>query len=343
MRWNAGSLVDAVGARRGPLVALALTAGTLAGVLVAVGSARRAAEAEAEALRQRLVEKRAVVWALQSDLARVADATERVSQMAAIARQQNVEVRRLAQIEEPHDDGYSAEYLSALDEAAAPGSEEGGRALERLAFLEEQLGETTDSLSLMIALSKGVRPVPPASKRTPLPVPAAEPELRLAVARSAPAARARRGEATMSPSLLPVAGEVSSPFGMRLSPWRRGRHLHTGVDIRARTGTPVRTSAAGTVVFAGRDSGGYGTTVVVDHGGDVKTLYGHLSGIYVRTGQRIPRGTVVGAVGSTGRSTGAHLHFEVRIGNVPVDPMLYLKREGGLQQVAAASGQHGSR
>jgi murein DD-endopeptidase MepM/ murein hydrolase activator NlpD len=131
-----------------------------------------------------------------------------------------------------------------------------------------------------------------------------------------------------------VAGDVSSGFGWRQSPYGGGSQRHTGLDIRAEYGTPVRVSAPGTVVFAGRDSGGYGTAVVVDHGNNVKTLYGHLSGLYVSEGQRIARGTVVGAVGNSGRATGVHLHYEVRVGNVPVDPMLYV-RGGSVQQVAA--------
>ena len=91
-------------------------------------------------------------------------------------------------------------------------------------------------------------------------------------------------------------------------------------------------NAPGVVVFAGRDSGGYGKTVVIDHGRNLKTLYGHLSGIYVHEGQQVPRGTAIGAVGSTGRATGVHLHYEVRVGNVPVDPMLYIGRaqKGGV-------------
>jgi len=119
--------------------------------------------------------------------------------------------------------------------------------------------------------------------------------------------------------------EVSSRFGWRASPYGRGSERHTGLDISAEYGTPVRVSAPGVVVFAGRDSGGYGSAVVVDHGRDVKTLYGHLSGIYVHEGQRVARATVLGAVATPGRATGVHLHYEVRVANVPVDPMLYVQ------------------
>lgn len=347
MRWNA--IVDTWNDRPGAALALGLTAVALALGMYAIDSARRAAEHEASWLRQRLTEKRALVRALNDDLAAVAVATERVSQMASIARDQNAEVRKLAQIEEPRDRTYTPDHLADLDDATVRRSEDGERALSQLAFLDEQLASTTDSLSLMIALSKGMRPVLP--KAEP---PAVEPTLRLAVARVTSGtdvhpvvARVKPAQPTIvepgTPSgFLPVSGDVSSPFGWRLSPWGRGRQRHTGVDIRAEMGTPVRTSGAGEVVFAGRDSGGYGSTVVIDHGRNVKTLYGHLSGIYVRKGQRVPRGTVVGAVGSTGRSTGAHLHYEVRVGNVPVDPLLYTKADG-IDRVASASQVRASR
>ena len=154
---------------------------------------------------------------------------------------------------------------------------------------------------------------------------------------------AKAGRGSIQPAVLddwtpggwPVVGDVSSRFGWRDSPWGSGTQRHAGIDITAAYGTPVRVSAPGTVVFAGRDSGGYGSTVVVDHGHNVKTLYGHLSGIYVREGQSVARTTAIGAVGNTGRSTGVHLHYEVRVGNVPVDPMLYVKSDG-VQQVASA-------
>jgi murein DD-endopeptidase MepM/ murein hydrolase activator NlpD len=173
----------------------------------------------------------------------------------------------------------------------------------------------------MMVLAK----TPPQSEQACAAPPRVErPAVRPAIARTSPS----------DPGGWPVAGDVSSGFGWRQSPYGGGSQRHTGLDIRAEYGTPVRVSAPGTVVFAGRDSGGYGTAVVVDHGNNVKTLYGHLSGLYVSEGQRIARGTVVGAVGNSGRATGVHLHYEVRVGNVPVDPMLYV-RGGSVQQVAA--------
>lgn len=125
------------------------------------------------------------------------------------------------------------------------------------------------------------------------------------------------------PSAWPVSGRVTSGFGMRVAPIRGGWRMHQGLDISAASGTRVRSAGAGLVVFSGYRSG-YGNTVVVDHGDGMKTLYGHMSRIATRRGRRVREGDVLGYVGSTGRSTGPHLHFEVRFRGEPVNPMCYL-------------------
>jgi len=99
--------------------------------------------------------------------------------------------------------------------------------------------------------------------------------------------------------------------------------MHTGVDFRGGTGTPILAAGAGTVVYAG-PRGGYGNTVVIDHGGSLATLYAHQSAIHVSVGTVVVAGQVIGAVGATGFATGPHLHFEVRTGGTPVDPLGYL-------------------
>jgi len=123
--------------------------------------------------------------------------------------------------------------------------------------------------------------------------------------------------------LFPTDGPISSPFGRRLHPIFHDVRMHTGIDIGAGYGAPVHAAAAGSVVVAGPVSG-YGNAVVVDHGNGLATLYGHLSRIGVRVGSRVGRGQTIGAVGNTGNSTGPHLHFEVRVDGMPVDPMGYL-------------------
>ncbi len=119
--------------------------------------------------------------------------------------------------------------------------------------------------------------------------------------------------------LLPVQGRVGSPMGMRTHPITGQRRLHAGIDIGAPTGTPIRAAQAGTVSFAGV-RGGYGNLVVIEHPDGTETRYAHASRLDVRAGDRVERGAVVAAVGSTGQSTGPHLHFEVRRGGEPVDP-----------------------
>jgi murein DD-endopeptidase MepM/ murein hydrolase activator NlpD len=125
---------------------------------------------------------------------------------------------------------------------------------------------------------------------------------------------------------VPLRGaRLTSPFGMRVHPIYGTTRLHMGLDLAAPTGTPVKAAADAVVVSAGTH-GGYGLAVVLDHGGALATLYGHLSSIDVRAGDVVRRGDPIGLVGSTGASTGPHLHFEVRVSGTPVDPVPYLRQ-----------------
>jgi murein DD-endopeptidase MepM/ murein hydrolase activator NlpD len=122
---------------------------------------------------------------------------------------------------------------------------------------------------------------------------------------------------------LPVAGPVTSPFGPRTSPTTGAKEFHEGIDIGAAQGTPIRAAASGTVTFAGQMSG-YGNIVIVQHAGGLQTRYAHQSAMSVTAGQTVAAGEVIGAVGATGEATGPHLHFEVRVNGVAVDPAPYL-------------------
>ncbi|HTZ58803.1 MAG TPA: M23 family metallopeptidase [Acidobacteriaceae bacterium] len=126
-----------------------------------------------------------------------------------------------------------------------------------------------------------------------------------------------------APSLWPVQGIVTSSFGARLDPFNGEGSFHTGIDIATNKGDAVRAPADGTVVKAGMGTG-YGREVVVDHGHGIETLYAHLSGFAVVAGQDVRRGDILGYVGSSGHSTGPHLHYEVRIHDTPVNPAKYL-------------------
>ena len=129
-----------------------------------------------------------------------------------------------------------------------------------------------------------------------------------------------------APSLWPVIGPIRSSFGQREDPISGNGEgeFHTGIDISAPIGTPIRATADGTVKSAAMESG-YGREVVIDHGHNVETCYAHMAGFTVMAGQTVVRGQVIGYVGMSGRTTGAHLHYEVRIRDTPVNPHKYLR------------------
>jgi murein DD-endopeptidase MepM/ murein hydrolase activator NlpD len=135
-------------------------------------------------------------------------------------------------------------------------------------------------------------------------------------------ARAGKMLATL-PSRWPVRGTVNSEFGERVSPWTKGTEFHAGMDIRAERGTVVRAPAGGVVAVAGPHAD-YGLTVILEHGEDIRTIYGHLSKVAVAVGQRVDRGAELGLTGNTGRSSGPHLHYEIVVRGQPVNPRAYL-------------------
>jgi murein DD-endopeptidase MepM/ murein hydrolase activator NlpD len=126
-----------------------------------------------------------------------------------------------------------------------------------------------------------------------------------------------------TPSVWPVRGWVTSPFGKRTSPFTGILAFHEGMDIAAQTGTPVMAPADGVVIRAGFGTG-YGNMVEISHGYGIKTIYGHNSRLNVKAGQRVKRGDVISYVGDSGSSTGPHLHYEVRVNGLPVNPVRYL-------------------
>lgn len=126
-----------------------------------------------------------------------------------------------------------------------------------------------------------------------------------------------------TPSLWPARGWVTSDFGQRLDPYTADRVMHGGMDIAAPHGKEVFAPSEGTVVFAGAD-GGYGNVLVIDHGYGIKTRYGHLAKVVVKVGEHIRRGQLIGAIGNTGRSTGPHLHYEVRVNGIAQNPRKFI-------------------
>jgi murein DD-endopeptidase MepM/ murein hydrolase activator NlpD len=148
-------------------------------------------------------------------------------------------------------------------------------------------------------------------------------------------ARQQRGVMAI-PSLQPVESfRLTSSYGTRSDPFRRGRRMHNGLDMAGPIGTPIYATADG-IVGRAQWVGGYGKYVEINHGGEIQTRYGHMSRILVQSGARVRRGQVIGRMGSTGRSTGSHLHYEVRIGGRPVNPVPFLSSSEYLATLAAA-------
>ncbi len=126
-----------------------------------------------------------------------------------------------------------------------------------------------------------------------------------------------------TPSVWPVRGWVTSDFGTRLDPYTSERVMHAGLDIAGPHGKEVISPSDGTVVFAGLE-GGYGNVLVIDHGYGIKTRYGHLASIRVKAGEKVKRGDTIAALGNTGRSTGPHLHYEVRVNGIAQNPRKFI-------------------
>jgi murein DD-endopeptidase MepM/ murein hydrolase activator NlpD len=124
----------------------------------------------------------------------------------------------------------------------------------------------------------------------------------------------------------PVEGRITSQFGRRIDPMSGEQRAHHGIDIAAPRGTPIGAAAAGTVIFAGR-RGGYGNTVIIEQADGKQTLYAHAEQLLVNVGEQVAAGQTIATVGSTGRSTGPHLHFEVRANGQPVDPATILAKD----------------
>jgi len=127
-----------------------------------------------------------------------------------------------------------------------------------------------------------------------------------------------------APSMWPIEGKISSGFGEREDPFNGEGAFHAGLDILAPMGTPIRAAGDGTVLMSGL-ANGYGREIVIDHGHGVHTVYGHMSALVAIAGQHVIRGQVIAYVGQSGRATCPHLHYEVRINNVPVNPHKYLR------------------
>ena len=222
---------------------------------------------------------------------------------------------------------------------------ERGELLDRVANLERTLGKTeemTGKLASMVgsekvSMQRGVGPIPPAdfdikSKTRSLDLTELSPKLDSLENRALTLQEKvkniyklqedKLAYIASTPSIWPVKGWVTSEFGYRKSPFNFSSDFHAGIDIAAQWGTPIFAPADGVVTFAGTKNG-YGKMVIIDHGFGITTHFGHTSELLVQEGQKITRGSKIALVGSTGHSTGPHLHYEVHMDGVAVDPMKY--------------------
>lgn len=247
----------------------------------------------------------------QRDALEVLSAELEVQRDEALARQQALDERR-AEL-----DALRAEQQAALDEVAAEEAAEE----EVVAGIQARKGEFEAELADLEAESQAITQLILAMQQ-PDPVPAPTPTAPGGTG-GAGGGSGGGGAVGTGQFLRPVPGPITSYFGTRVHPISGVVKMHTGLDFGSGYGTPIVAGGTGVVIAAGYQ-GGYGNTVIIDHGGGIATLYGHQSSLAVSAGQTVTAGQVVGYVGSTGYSTGAHLHWEVRVNGTPVDPLGYL-------------------
>jgi len=228
---------------------------------------------------------------------------KRYSTLEQVAREKEIQAASLSSLAGEVSALYGLKSDAGLAKAAAPGGS------------DAQFTASLDRLSLLKTTAMNGSVV----------VPAAMPGLRRSVwAEQGSSSVADWLRAAAAPSLWPVEGRVTGSFGERIDPFNGEGAFHSGVDISSSYGEPVRAAADGVVAFAD-NMAGYGRLIIVEHAHEITTRYGHLSRFAVTEGQAVRRGDVIGYVGLTGRSTGPHLHYEVRIGDTPVNPYRFLR------------------
>ena len=301
----------------GAVVILAFAAGMVDyfGLLVQSLENKRLRSENAQLLKQfQVVEGK--VSSLENSLERVKTFTTKLKLITNIDAEDRVTKLTMGnkpapgqQVEEfePMDQRSSSEALAEQDEVF-----EKPQALnENKGEVAEQVAAGKDYASLVVRIDKAVR----------------ETQLKeQSVIDLWESLSERQSLINATPNVKPARGWLTSRFGYRVSPFSGKSIMHAGLDIAAAPGSPVYAPADGVISFAGYDSG-YGKLVSVDHGYGVTTRFGHTSQIYVQVGQKVSKWDVIAAVGNTGRSTGPHLHYEVRINGTPVDPINFILDE----------------
>lgn len=278
----------------GSLAALALLVGSGFGLGWALRSSETLALSQLEALNEELVGQRDAIAAARTEAEEELNAmAARLGQLQAQANRLNALGERLTQIGRLEDGEFDFSEPPALggpEDMGAVANRSKQELVDSLDRLAQQLAQQGDQLGVLESLLLD-----------------------------------RELEQAMLPTGSPVrSGYASSTYGTRIDPFSGRSHFHSGVDFNGPRGSDILSVADGVVVFSGRHPG-YGNMVDIDHGNGVTTRYAHLSGILVTVGQVVAKGTVLGRAGSTGRSTGPHLHYEVRLDGEAIDPRRYIK------------------
>jgi len=245
---------------------------------------------------------------LKNDLIRANQKINLIQHKLATVENFEMQLRRLTQINDPArklamGPVSEEEFLASLGTAASS-----GRFNEALVLKLEETFGVSDPDEMMGRLDE-------------LLGSADDAELKLAELSAY--VREQKFVLSHTPSIWPVRGWVTSSYGRRVNPFTHAQQFHEGIDISNAAGTPIVAPADGVVVYVG-DREGYGKTLVIDHGADIQTVYAHNSEIWVSVGDTVTRGQKVTALGSTGRSTGPHLHYEVRVHGITRNPMHYI-------------------
>ena len=294
---------------------------------------------------RQLLDQEAFEARLQTVASRQAALDERQEILAGLSKA----ARNAGLVTAPKESGDGAESDDAITTGSiAPGESGPDQMLagvetslddlgvQQVAFLEEVAAKAAERSDRIVAVLKEIGRSPPKARGGSamggpfVPMPSnADPETFRDGVELVKAEVVRFEKLQETASGLPLStpmskGSITSRFGMRTDPFRRRPAMHTGIDFRAPTGQPARATAGGKVISAGYNRG-YGNMVEIDHGNGLTTRFAHLSKILVKKGQTVGKGDTVGQTGSTGRSTGPHLHYEVRVNGRAVDPMTFIR------------------
>lgn len=272
-----------------------------------VGKLQRQLAASTGQYEQIIAGKDKHIEDLQTEVAGLSDQAKSIQDKIADVSKLESELKQLTGIESPDGGAAIAQADEGADEYAMDGEGAGGEELpvtdreidDLVVTTQDDFSNLADTIDRMVPRLEETKDI----------------------------VRQMQAKLRVTPTIWPTdSRKITSPFGVRKDPFTHRARFHAGIDISGDTGDPVYASADGTVVDAGRDSS-HGNNIMVTHGNGVKTHYSHLSKILVKAGATVRKGDIIGLMGSTGRSTGPHLHYEIYVNGEHVDPKPYLKAD----------------